>query len=170
MQQMEVRMERALELAGFFAAHAVWCVSDGETLCTLLGQESAAKGRNMVRFALERVEDGVAKGQAYLDANPESSDHAALIYDGYLTSPSGRTDALLIVVRSYAPAASTLTLAIPYRSADCSGGFAVHRPKFIDWQGAGDPDHQALGEAFSRGIESHEKGRVVWHEALDDSI
>jgi len=162
-------MERALELAGFFAAHAVWCVSDGETLCTMLGQESAAKGRNMVRFAVERTEDGVAKGQAYLASNPENSEHAALIYDGYLTSSSGRTDALLVVVRSYAPATATLTVAVPYRNAGSADGFAVYRPKFIDWQGPGEPDHQAFSAAFSRGVESHEKGRDVWNEALDDA-
>ena len=53
-------MERAVELAGFFAAHGIWCVSDGEPLTPMLAQESAANGRNMLRFASEQLEDGVA--------------------------------------------------------------------------------------------------------------
>jgi hypothetical protein len=51
-------MEAATELAGFFAAHAVWSVSDGETLIPLLGYEAGDGMRQLVRLASERIADG----------------------------------------------------------------------------------------------------------------
>ena len=83
---------------------------------------------------------------------------------------TGRTDALFVVIRSYATPAATLTMAVPYRNAESSDGFAVHRPKFLDWQGKSDPDYQALGAAFFRGVDAHDEASVVWAEHSDDSI
>ena len=163
-------MERAVELAGFFAGHGIWCVSDGEPLIPMLAQECAETGRNMHRFAAEQLEDGVAQAKVHLDSNPEGADCAALIYDGYITLPTGRTDALFIVIRSYDSPLSTLTMAVPYRNAASSAGFAVHRPKFVEWQGPQDPDYQAFCEAFFRGVDSHEKGSKLWAEHNDDSV
>jgi len=163
-------MQRAVELAGFYAAHAIWCVSDGEALVPMLGQESPTQGRNMIRFALDRLEDGVKRGQDHLRSNPERCERAALVYDGYITVASDRSDALFIVIRSYVDPGATLTMAIPYRNASDPQGFAVHRPKIVDWQGSGQPDYIALTEAFFRGVESHEKGAAVWNAALHESI
>ena len=117
-----------------------------------------------------QLEDGVAQARAHLDSNPDHSDHAALVYDGYITLSTGRTDALFVVIRSYATPAATLTMAVPYRNAESSDGFAVHRPKFLDWQGKSDPDYQALGAAFFRGVDAHDEASVVWAEHSDDSI
>ena len=163
-------MERAAELAGFFAAHGIWCVADGETLVPMLAQESASEERNMLRFAAESLEDGVSQAQAHLQSNPDQSDRAALVYDGYITLPTGRTDALYVVIRSYVAPVATLTMAVPYRNADAPNGFAVHRPKFIEWQGESDPDYQALGQAFFRGVDSHGEASIFWAEHSDDSV
>ena len=56
-------MESAAKLAGFFAAHAVWCVSDGATLIPLMGVETSDGQRQMRRFMAERIEQGVQEGQ-----------------------------------------------------------------------------------------------------------
>lgn len=90
-------MERAIELAGFFAAHGIWCVAEGEPLTPMLAQESAAYGRNMLRFAADQLEEGVAQAQEYLDQNLGQAERAALVYDGFVTLPSGLTDALIIL-------------------------------------------------------------------------
>jgi hypothetical protein len=82
-------MQRTAELAGMIAAHAVWCVSEGETL--------------------------------------------------------------------------------PYRHASGEGGFAVHRPKFLSYAGTPEPPFGAIGEAFFRGVEGHERGAEVWEAHLDES-
>ena len=49
--------------------------------------------------------------------------------------PSGKTDALLVTVRDFTPGEAEITLAILYRPAYDAEGFAVHRPKFLDFQG-----------------------------------
>ena len=163
-------MDRAVELAGFFAAHGIWCVSNGESLTPMLAQESAANGRNMLRFAAEQLEDGVAQAQIHLESNPDQSERAALVYDGYITLPTGRTDALFLVIRSYVAPVATLTITVRYRHAESSDGFAVHRPKFVEWQGDGSPNYQTFGEAFFRGVDSHEEASSVWAEHNDDSV
>ena len=162
-------MERAVELAGFFAAHGIWCVSDAEPLTPMLGQELAGD-RSLLRFDAEELENGVAQAQMHLDKNPNQADRAALVYDGYITLSTGRTDALLVVIRSYGDPSATLTMAIPYRSAESPTGFAVHRPKFVDWQGSGEPDYETLGAAFFKGVYSHEKGSAIWSEYGDETI
>ena len=43
-------MEQAIRLAGFFAAHGVWCVADGEALIPLYAYEDAQGGRKMIRY------------------------------------------------------------------------------------------------------------------------
>jgi hypothetical protein len=43
-------MNSASELAGFFAAHAVWCVSDGETLIPMLAYTNENNERQMERL------------------------------------------------------------------------------------------------------------------------
>ena len=163
-------MERALELAGFFAAHGIWCVSDGEPLTPLLAEESAANGRKMLRFSADQLEDSVSQAQAHLESNPNGSDRSALVYDGYLRLPTGKTDALFVVIRWYAEPSATLTLAVPYRNAESRAGFAVHRPKFLDWQGSGTPDHTVVWQAFFKGVDSHEEASALWEEYSDDSI
>ena len=59
-------MEAATELAGFFAAHAIWSVSDGETLIPLVGYETTDGTRQMNRMVSERVEEGAARGKEWL--------------------------------------------------------------------------------------------------------
>lgn len=162
-------MERAVELGGFFAAHGIWCVSEGEPLTPMVAVESSGD-RKLLRFAAEQLEDGVAQAHDYLDNNPDSSDQAALVYDGYIALPTGRTDALFVVMRSYSSPTATLTMAVPYRNADSSDGFAVHKPKFVDWQGGNEPDFETLGTAFFRGVNSHEEASAVWNDHNDDSI
>lgn len=51
-------MEAATELAGFFTAHAVWSVSDGETLIPLVAYETADGKQQMNRLVTDRVEEG----------------------------------------------------------------------------------------------------------------
>ena len=143
-------MDKALELAGFFTAHAVWCVADGAPLVPLLAEESA-DGRRMMRFTEPLLEEGVAKAREHFDANPDRCERAVLVYDGYLQTPQGRRDALFVKLRSHADPVATLGLAIPYRHANSAGGFAVHRLQFTGWEGEGTPDAQAFAEAFFRG-------------------
>lgn len=122
----------------------------------------------MARLLADQLEDGVAMGREHLAKNPEAAARAVLIYDGYVTLESGRTDALFIEARRYGGETRVFTMCVPYWHAHSPGGFAVYRPKFLSFEGPG-PDFTALGEAFFRGVGLHEEGAAVWNRHLDES-
>lgn len=161
-------MEAAAELAGFFTAHAVLSVSDGETLIPLIGYETADGKRQMSRMLSERLEDGAARGKEWLTKNPAGAARAVLVFDGYITLPSGKIDALIVTVRDYTRNDAEINMAVPYRPARNPGGFAVHRPKFLGFKGA-EPDVEKIGVALWAGIAKHEAGSAVWNRHLDES-
>jgi hypothetical protein len=162
-------MELAAKLAGFLAAHAVWCVSDGETLIPLMGFETPDGKRQMHRFMADRIEEGVRQGQDRLSRNEEGAARAVLIYDGFITLPTGKVDALLVDIRDHGSPSRSLVMAVPYRPASCPQGFAVHRPKFLSFAGP-EPDYQTVGAAFFHGVDSHDKAAPVWSRHLDESV
>jgi hypothetical protein len=166
--QPAIPMEQATELAGVFAAHAVWSVSTGETLTTIAAYETADGKRTMKRLVADRNEESVAHGKHWLANNPDHAARAVLIYDGFLTRPGSRTDALIVTARDFMQGDAEVSIAIPYRSATDAKGFAVHRPKFLGFKGP-EPDSQKLAEALWRGIASHSKGAEVWNKHLDES-
>ena len=162
-------METTAELAGFYAAHAIWCVSDGEALLPMLAYEKADGERGMDRIALENLEEAVAAGQQWLAENKHAAASAVLLYDAYVTLESGKTDALVVEARQYGAAPRSFQMIVPYRNAEASEGFAVHRPKFVTVEGYEDPPFDAIAEAFFRGVDLHEKGAAVWTSHLDES-
>ena len=156
------------ELAGFFAAHAVWCVSDAETLVPIFAYESSDGSRQMERLEADQLQDAVRHGKDRLTSNLESASRAVLVYDGFVTLADGKTDALIIDAMDYGPPGAGFTVAVPYRHAADAAGFAVFRPKFLGFEGM-EPSWGAIGEAFFRGVERHEKGAAVWNASLDQS-
>ncbi|WP_395743662.1 hypothetical protein [Prosthecobacter sp.] len=162
-------MELAAKLAGFLTAHAVWCVSDGGPLIPLMGFKTPDGKRQMHRFMTDRIEQGVREGQDRLSRNLEGATRAALIYDGFVTLPMGKVDALLVDIRDHSLPSCSLLMAVPYRPASSPQGFAVHRPKFLSFAGP-EPDYQALGAAFFQGVDSHDKAAPVWSRHLDESL
>lgn len=161
-------MKPTAQLAGFFAAHGVWCVSDGGPLTPMLAYELADGSRQMSRFAADTLEKGVELGRKQLAENAHLALRAAFVFDGYLNLESGKTDALFIEARNYADDVA-FVMAVPYRQSEDPAGFAVFRPKFIDFEGP-KPDYGALAEDFFAGIEQHEKGAEIWDRYLDESL
>jgi hypothetical protein len=162
-------MERAIEHAGFLAAHAVWCVSSGEVLIPMFASEGPGERRQMLRAVTERAEDGVAQAREWLASNVHAAENSVVVFDGYITLPTGKTDALFIEIRDYV-ADTTLVMAVPYRNAADPAGFAVYRPKFLEAGGAWTPDYAGLGQGFFRGVDRHERGAEVWNSHLDQSL
>jgi hypothetical protein len=162
-------MELAAKLAGFLAAHAVWSVFEGEMLIPLMGSETSDGKRQMHRFMADRIEEGVREGQERLATNSDGASRATLIYDGFITLPSGKVDALLVDIRDYGSPSRSLLMAVPYRPASSPQGFAVHRPKFLSFAGT-EPDYEAIGSAFFQGVDSHDKAAPVWSRHLDESL
>ena len=161
-------MEEAVELAGLLAAHAVWCVADGEVLVPLVGMRLPDGTTTMLRFVADQLEDGVAQARERLAANPEGATSGVLIYDGFVTLPTGKTDALIIEAHRFGPQVHTYSSVVPYRNAASPGGFAVFRPKIVRVS-LQNPDFDALVGAFFRGVDQHEKDARVWADHIDQS-
>jgi hypothetical protein len=169
-------MHDTARLAGFFAAHGIWSVSDGATLIPMLGYEHLNGERGMERFVMGDLGDGANAGLEALRGNTPGAARAVLVVDGYVHLQSGRTDSIIIEAVEYgasAPAAKTtpsIKMAIPYRPLATPQGFAVHRPKFLEVTGVDAADYQALGEAFYQGVDSHDAAAQVWNAHYDDSV
>ncbi|MFS8096197.1 hypothetical protein LFM09_03570 [Lentzea alba] len=162
-------MIETARLAGFFAAHGIWCVSEGETLIPMLAYEHADGERGMDRLMHDDFAEGARAGQDALQDGDPSWIGAVLIIDGYIHLDQGKTDALIIEAVQYGPYRQTMSLALPYRHAGNPAGFAVHKPKFMGVE-CGDPEFNAMGEGFFQGVASHAEAAAVWDAHLDESI
>jgi hypothetical protein len=159
-------MEDAFELAGYFGAHAIWCVSDADTLVPMLAVQRPDGSVQMTRFEGPELQASVSKARDELESNSGGNVLAALFYDAHVNLPDGKTDAVMVEIVEY-PSGKRASIALPYRHASHPDGFAVFRPKFL---GIPDPARsQLLGEALFRGVEKHEKGAAVWSSHLDES-
>lgn len=160
-------MELTAQLAGFFTAHAVWCVSDGETLIPILAFEKRDGSRQIRRLSTPDREAAVAQGHEWLETNPEAAARAVLIYDGFVHEGESQREALVVEAQRFSGEGRSLTVAIPYRSAQSPEGFAVYRPQFLS-QGP-DESFAHLADAFFRGLARHKQGAEVWNAHLDES-
>ena len=59
-------MITASELAGYFAAHAIWCVSEADSLTPILAYTTIDGRREMQRLIAPRPEEAVAFGRKRL--------------------------------------------------------------------------------------------------------
>lgn len=163
-------MESLATLAGFYAAHGIYCVAEGETMAPLLGSVKTGTTRDVGRLEIQDLEEAVKAGLKWLEDNPDGVRQAVLVYDGYITLPGGRMDALIVEAREYGEQPAGFSMAIPYRNASDPKGFAVHRPKFVDLDN-NDQDHvMALSTAFFKGVNQHPRAATVWNRHLDDSL
>ena len=149
----------AAKIGGYFAAHAVWSVSDGATLIPMLAYEQV-----MMRLVGDDLRTMVQLGRQRLDDNDMNAADAAFLYDGYVTIGTTKLDAILIEMRDYDVPEARFVLAVPY-SRD--GKFRVHKPKLLEWKG--DFDQAATLTAFFEGVDRHEQGSKIWNDALDES-
>jgi hypothetical protein len=160
-------MKEAVRLAGYLAAHALWCVSDGETLIPMLGFSRDGVS-HMERLINESVEESVEMGKNRLGLNIMNADDAALLYDSFMTIGDVRSDAIMIEIRAYAFPGASVMVGVPY-TPRTAGGFKVHRPKIVMWHECEEFDIQATFEAFFEGVQSHKEGAKVWNACIDES-
>ena len=162
-------MITASKLAGFFAAHAIWCVSDSETLTPIFAHTNEDDERQMERlFINDDLEASVAFGKEKLLSNLMNANDAVLLYDGRITIGNEKVDAIIIEMRAYFSPGSEAIMAVPY-TPKASGEFRVHKPKLLAWKNCEDFDMSAALESFFEGVDSHEKGAKVWNDCIDES-
>lgn len=160
-------MQNLARLAGFFAAHGMWSISDeGGPITPIFAHESGDGQRGATRFMAEDLEVAVKTGQEALERNADGAVRAVLVFDGYAHLESGRIDALIIEGVSYLPEPRRLQMAVPYRVSP----FAVFRPKFLLAEGVTGEEFPALGDAFYAGVDSHDQAGPIWNAHLDQSL
>ena len=175
-------MITAFELAGHFAAHAIWCVSDSEILIPILAYSTADDKKKAERLVGgDDVGASIDFGKKKLEANQMDANDAVLIYDGRIPidhkegdkegdkKGDKKVDAVIIEIRSYFSPQSEAVMAVPYTPIT-SGKFRVHQAKLIGWKNCEDFDTTTVLQSFNKGVDSHKKGSKVWDESLDDSI
>jgi hypothetical protein len=158
----------ASELAGFFAAHAIWCVSDGATLIPMLAYTTEDAQRKMERLAHDDLRAAVEYGKRKLESNEMNANDAALLYDGRITVADQKPDAIIIEVRTYFSPDSRVVMAVAY-TPKSDGQFRVHKPKLLAWHRCEDFDQTSALESFFQGVAAHEKGAEIWNKYLDES-
>lgn len=166
--QRALSMITASELAGFVAAHAIWCVSDADGLIPMVAFTVEDGSRKLERLVHDDAGAAVEDGRRRLEEDPFSANDGVLAFDGRITGEDGKLDAIILEMRSYAFPGAKAALAVPYTPAS-SGRFRVHKPKLVEWHECDDFDMEAAFEAFFRGVDSHEQGAKVWNAALDQS-
>lgn len=163
-------MIAAFELAGFFAAHSIWCVSDDDGLAPIVAFQTADGARRMNRIDLDDLVDAVNHGRALLESTSVRTGDGVLVYDGRYTFQNGKkVDAIILEIRTYAVPMSRAAMAVAY-TPQSTGKFRVHKPKLIGWEHCESFDLDAALESFFIGVASHEQGAKVWNDALDESI
>jgi len=154
-------------MEGFFAAHAVWCIYEGETLIPFVGSSAPGGSRSLVRLAGD-LQAAVAAGRARIEQNPTGATGSVLIYDGYFTHQGERLDSLFVDAREYAPEPLSFMFALAYQHARSAGGFKVYRPKIVSLEPSS-TSLESLVKGFFSGVGQHEKGADVWNRSLDES-
>ncbi len=161
-------MITASELAGFIAAHPIWCVSDADGLTPMVAFATEDGRRLLERLVSNDAGAAVEHGRRQLEEDPLTANDGVLAYDGRITVGGEKLDAIILELRSYAFPSARVTIAVPYtpRSA---GRFRVHKPKLVEWERCEDFDPGAAFEAFFQGVGAHAQGAKVWAAALDES-
>jgi hypothetical protein len=163
-------MITAFNLAGFFAAHAIWCVSDGEILIPMFAYADENDERKMERLVVGgEPAAAVEFGKSKLKSNEPDANDGVLVYDGRIPINEQKFDAIIIEIRSYFSPGSKALMAVPYRPAG-TGNFRVFKPKLLQWEECDDFDINVAVQSFFEGVDAHEKGAAVWNAALDQSI
>lgn len=153
-------MYAAAELAGFFAAHAIWNLSDGMGLTPMYAYVRDGD-RTMERLISDDPARGVESGRRKLEENSVDAEDAVLVYDGRVDFGHGMTDAVVLEMRTYFSFWSLAAFAVPYASAETSR-FRAGRAKIVRWEECDDFDLNLVAEAFERGVEGHEEGAAIW--------
>jgi len=157
-------MEKAFELAGWCAAHAVLNLasqpasSEGAPgLVPFLVIEHEGKRAHVV---IEPGPKAIADVDQVLDQLSPSERIAVLVQDAFITLDGVKSDCVIIDAHRLVSPRQSLKMAVPYQAPRDGKRFVLHRPKLIDQVNftAGPAD----SAAFTRGIDSEPKAAAVW--------
>jgi hypothetical protein len=100
-------MYKSVELAGFAAAQVVCCLFDKQPIVPLAFGRRAPDTQTVTILSGGNPEEIAAEVKQWLNANVDDVDEAVVAVDGYVTTPDGRKDAVILDLHSYSsPGAS----------------------------------------------------------------
>lgn len=161
-------MREIFQLVGETAAHSIWAVADGENLDPILTTMDESGKSQFLRLAMDDCDDAVRYGHDKLEHQDAGKIGAVFVADGFVTLDTGKTDALVVEVRVYNGATAKCQMVIPYRPANSSKGFAVHRPQITELENIEQAKFQPLMQAFFEGLERHQQGGQIWNQYYVD--
>jgi hypothetical protein len=154
----ELALCNAAELAGSVLAH------EGPFAPTVA--YDGADGRRFLLFDDDDCDEAVARGRAWLAANPHGADRAVLVCDGYTERAGKLCDAFIAEIVDYVGQQSFI-ISVPYRPLGAEAGFAVFGARFL--LANEDLDQAPLKAAFGRGIATHPDAAAAWIDHFDNS-
>ncbi len=125
--------------------------------------------RHMGRVIAEMFGQAIQIGQEKLVHNPYGAARGVLVYDGFITLPSGKIDAIVVDICEYGLQLTTFLMAVPYRPNSSPEGFAVYRPKLLSCTGS-ELDAQVVGCAFLQGVDSNNKAAPIWNRHREEGF
>lgn len=151
---------------GFFAAHGIWQVQDGENVIPLLSVQKN-NVRNFERYEGESYEQALDKAKTAIKKKANDFSYSLLAYDGFITLNDEKHEAIIIEATDSTTPNSTISMAVPYRSAKSELGLAIYKPKVLS---STTPDLNLFLNDFWKGAESHTKAIEFWDKYSDQSI
>lgn len=158
-------MHSLAELAGFFAAHAIWSVSDGGPLVPIHAYELASGERRMDRLMVADSGEAQRAGRERLRSNVHAADRAVLVYDAIVNNAGERCDVIIIEGEDYV-SQITVTILVPYRAPDSPEGFGIFATSLFAQTGLTISRTGEFFDPFFVGVDAHEKGSEVWNAHL----
>ena len=158
----------AAELAGFFAAHAVWLLWEEQEFLPMLAYSLPDQKHGMEQLIHADPLEAVKLAKTKLNENENSASHAAVIFAGKVQQGPDKLDAILTELRTYAAPKAVAAIAVPFtRKAD--GKLAVHIPLLVSWIDCEGFTKAEVMQAFFKGVNGHEQGSTIWNECYDES-
>ena len=158
------------ELAGFFAAHAVWSLTESPEglFVPMLAYGLPDQRHVMERFADLSTDAAVIAARQKLHANEMKAADAVALYDGRVQNGSEKVDAILAELRCYAAPEAEAMIAVPY-TPKSSGTFRIHIPLLVIWKNCEAFNKELLMQTFFKGVNGHEQGSRIWNASFDES-
>lgn len=157
-----VRLEEAARLAGFAGAHAVWCVSSGETLVPLILWSNESGERNLERLVASTFEEGVAKQEERMEALATVAQYAVSAFDGFINENGLRTNTLFITARAFNETSNWIKFGVSYTPKKILRKFAVHPLRILSSTDVDNSQMEQITNAFFSGVAEHPKGSKLW--------
>jgi hypothetical protein len=166
MQFLDMKMEKTARFAGYYAAHGIWCLSDGGPLVPMYAYELLDGTQHMDMLVVENSGRAMEIGAGRFEKNREEASRAVLIVDAIVNDGGNRMDALIIDAVSFLQPIGKISVVVPYMPLDGNVGFKVLPAILNQVDGFNAKFSREVLVPFFEGVDSHEKGSAIWNESL----